>query len=73
MLDLLKQHLKCLTYLVFDSLSSVWVFLNFLNLRHEIVIQNKNSWWSTTTVYFLVLYNKNTIEKQISYLHENYS
>lgn len=58
----------CQTHLSFDSLSCVWVFLNFLNLCHEIVVQDKNSWWGTTTINFLVLNIVNKIKKQIFYL-----
>ena len=45
----------CQTHLVFDPPPSVWVFLHFLNLRHEVIVQNKNSWRCTATIDFLIL------------------
>lgn len=51
-------NVACHTHLGFDSSPCVWVFLNFLNLCHEIVVQNKNSWRCTATIDFLILKTK---------------
>lgn len=37
----------------------IWVFFNFLNLCHEIIVQTQHSWRCTTAVHFLVLNHVN--------------
>lgn len=55
-------------HLGFDFSPCVWIFFNFLNLCHEIVVQNQNSGGGASAFHFLILKGVERIKRLIIYI-----